>query len=153
MQCLNTHGYRSALAAAAPHHEYLQAILADVEERLTAIHNASASPALQMEVPGHARAERLYHRRMARDVAKGVRQQSTFLSLIHSIQLLYGGASWRIFESDGKLSQPSGMHASSTNIEIPRLEMLDPEGMHLRRVAASVRIASLETSAAQDDNE
>ena len=36
-QCLNTNGYRTALAAAAGNHEYLMAILKDADERLTAI--------------------------------------------------------------------------------------------------------------------
>ena len=150
LQALNTHGYRATLAAKAADHEYLAAILEDVEERLTAIHKASESPALQMEVPGQARADRLHGQRMARDVAKGIKEHSTFLSFMPTVHLLYGGTAWRTFTQEQSLSDVSGMHASSASFEIPRLEFSDPEGMHLRRLMASIRIATLERSESED---
>lgn len=143
-QCLNTHDYRSAIAAAAPNHEYLGALVLDVRERLSATHKASGSSALQMEVPGFARAQRFHDLKLARDVSKTVREHSTFLRLFPTVSLLYGGMESRTFSSDGSLSGPTRMHSSSSTIEVPRLEAMDPEGMQILRIQASTRIATLE---------
>ena len=116
MQCLNTYHYRTALAAAIADHEYLAAILTDVRERLGATHQASASPALRMQVPGQARAERLHGQKLMRDVSKGVREQSFFLNQFPTICLLYGGTGYRMF-SGGSLGAPSEMRSASSSFE------------------------------------
>lgn len=151
-QCLNTNGYRTALAAAAGNHEYLMAILKDADERLTTIHKAASSPALQMEVPGQARAEKLAHRRFSQEVEKGMEEHSVFARFATTVHLLYGGKKNRMFNPDGTLGGPSEMHASSTSVEMPRMDFMDPEGMHLRRLVASVRIAALEKGAEAEDD-
>ena len=63
-------------------------------------------------------------------VAKGIKEHSTFLSLMPTVHLLYGGTMWRTFTQELSLSDVSGMHASSASFEVPRLEFSDPEGMH-----------------------
>jgi hypothetical protein len=153
LQCLNTHDYRTALRAAFPNHEYLVAILSDVEERLTATVGASGSPALQMEVPGQTRAQRLHDQKLGRDIAKSVKQHSILLNLIPTVHLLYGEMEYRMFSGDGSLSAPSKMHSSSSSFEVPRLEVFDPEGMQLRRVAASARITKLEVPTDEENGQ
>ena len=151
-QCMNTHEYRAALAGARPEHEYLQAIVADVQERLAAISKASRSPALRMQVPGQTRAQKLYDRRFVREVAQSVKQHSTFLNLFPTIHMLYGGMEPRIFAREGAISPPVQMHSSSSSVEVPRLEFVDPEGMCLRRLAGASRVAALERGSAQGDD-
>jgi hypothetical protein len=151
IQGLNTHAYREALAREASNNEYIQAILEDVRQRLEETGKAFASPALQMDVPGRNSAEMLSQQRMARDVAKGIKQRSMFLNLVRRVTLLYGGQSWRIFMPDGSLGESSPMHSSSTTVEVPRMELFDLEGMHLRRLEASARIAKLEADALPGD--
>jgi hypothetical protein len=150
IQALNTHAYRQTLSKEASDHEYLRAILRDVDERLGDTGKASESPALQMEVPHRRAADTLSRQRMAREVAKGVQEHSVFLNLIQQVTLLYGGRTWRTFRPDGTLSEASEMKVSSTTVEVPRLELLDPEGMQIRRLQASARITILEKQLAQD---
>ena len=70
-QCRNTYAYRRALRSAARDNEYLVTIAANSEERMKETREALDSPALQMEVPGYARAQRLQGRRMARQTGEG----------------------------------------------------------------------------------
>ncbi len=144
-QCRNTYAYRKALRAAAPLNEYLMAIADDSEARIKQTHDSFASPALQMDVPGYARARRLYNQYMAGVVAKGVAERSALLSLFRKIRLLYGGQQqWRFFHPDGQLSAPSPLQLSSAEVEMPQLELANPEEAQMRRLQASVRIARLE---------
>lgn len=152
-QSMNTHEYRVALANARPDHEYLQAIVADVQECLAAIGKASCSPAFRMQVPGQVRAQKLNDRRFAREVSHSVKEHSPFLNLFPSIHMLYGGMEPRIFSSEGVLSPPVQMHSSSSSVEVPRLEFIDPDGMCLRRLAAASRVAALEPATADGDND
>ena len=58
--------------------------------------------------------------------------------------MLYGGLEPRIFLREGELSPPVQMHSSSSSVEVPRLEFIDPEGMTLRRLSAATRVKILE---------
>lgn len=144
IQSLNSHAYRSELRKTAPQHQYLHALLDDVDQRLADTENAAESMALRMEIPHRNAAEILSGKRMAREVAKGVREHSILLNLISNVTLIYGGTRWRTFRPDGSLSQASGLHESSATVEVPRLELFDPEGMQLRRLRASARIGKIE---------
>jgi hypothetical protein len=146
LQALNTYEYRSTLAAEAPNHEYLGAILQDVEERLKETRNASDSPALQMEVPHRREAEFRLAQRMQREIKSGIEKHSVLLKLVTRVTLLYA-KKWRVFYPDGTLSEPSGLQELSNTLEVPRLDLVDPEGMQLRRLGASARIAELEKMA------
>ena len=153
LQCMNTHEYRVALTNARLTHEYLQAIVVDVGERLAAIGSASRSPAFRMQAPGQVRAQILHDRRFVREVSASVKQHSTFLSLFSSIQMLYGGMEPRIFLREGELSPPVQIHSSSSSVEVPRLDFIDPEGMAIRRLSAAVRVKVLETgSEVEEEN-
>lgn len=146
-QCRNTYAYRTALRAAAPNNDYLLAIAADAEDRIKETRESFASPALQMDVPGYARARRLYDRYMASSVAKGIAEKSVLLNLVRKVRLLYGGERWRFFGPDGSLSPPSTFHTSSAEVEMPQLEIANPEEAQMRRLQASARIARLEQDA------
>lgn len=145
LQCMNTNEYRAALINAQPENVYLQAIVTDTRERLAASIGASRSPAFRMQAPGQARAQILHGRRFVQDVSAGIKQRSTVLSLLPSVHMLYGGHEPRIFRREGELSPPVQMHSSSSSVEIPRLEFVDPEGMTLRRISAAVRLKMLGT--------
>jgi hypothetical protein len=152
-QSMNTHEYRVALASARPEHEYLQAIVTDVQECLAAIGKASRSSAFRMQVPGQVRAQKLHDRRFAREVSHSVKEHSTFLNLFPTIHMLYGGMEPRIFSREGVLSPPVQMHSSSSSVEVPQLEFIDPDGMCMRRLAAASRVAALEPTTADGDND
>jgi hypothetical protein len=152
LQCMNTHEYRAALAIACPGHDYLQAILLDVGERLAVIVKAGVSPAFQMQAPGQRRGEQLYARRLAQEVSAGMKRHSTFLNLFPTINVLYGGREPRLFSREGQMSPPVQMQSSSSSVEVPRQDSIDPEGMTLRRFSAGVRVSELEPGAEHEDD-
>jgi hypothetical protein len=142
-QCLNTHEYREAISKTAPHNEYLSAVVTDVLERIKEMHSASESPALQMEVSGLRRGEALHNARLVRSVGKGVAERSRLLNLFTTIDLLYGGPTWRTYSEDRQLSQPFELNTVSSSFEVPRLEVIDPEGSQLAKIAAGVRLEQI----------
>ena len=96
----------------------------------------------QMDVPGYRHASRLYGRRFSGQISKGAEAASVCMSLVKHVHLLYGGKQWRSFQG-GTLSETSGLKTVTSSFEIPRLEMIDPEGMALHRLEVSTLIASL----------
>ncbi len=97
-----------------------------------------------MEVAGYRRAEHLYSRRFSNVIAEGAEQASVFMQFIKKVQLLYG-KTWSSFYG-GKLGEASSLKQLSGSSEIPRLEIIDPEGMALRRLYASAKILELRES-------
>jgi hypothetical protein len=55
--------------------------------------------------------------------------------------------------SGGKLGETSALKHFSNSIEIPRLEIIDPEGMALRRLYASAKILELSKGTPQAEGE
>jgi hypothetical protein len=99
------------------------------------------SPINAMDVAGYAYAVRLCRRRLSEEVRKGGEARSVFMQLFKKTQLLYG-KKWSSF-NDGKLTEASALQKISSSVEIPRLEEIDPEGMALRRLNASINLAAL----------
>ncbi len=97
-----------------------------------------------MEVSGYRQADRISRRRFANAVSQGAEQQSAFMKLFKKVHLLYG-KQWSSFH-DGKLSETFGLQQFSTDMEISRLERIDPEGMALRRCNAAAQIRDLSKS-------
>jgi hypothetical protein len=87
-------------------------------------------------------AARIGFREFSNRVAKGAKEKSIFLQLVKSVQLLYGRR-WATYY-DGKIGPVSETKEVSHEIESPRLEEIDPEGMALKRLRAGQRIRSLE---------
>lgn len=102
---------------------------------------AAQSKIARIEVPGYERAARLNARRFASQVSKGAEEMSIFTQLVKKVHLLYG-KEWRTFHS-GHMGESSGLKQFSTSVEFPRMELIDPEGMQMRRLHASFRIREL----------
>lgn len=143
VQCKNSHGYREALKAASDSHARLAAVLAEVETFFKNLAEAAKSPALQIQVPGYRRAEQAFHRKFSRDVARSADKYSVFAQFAKKVQLLYG-RNWRMMRNAGELSPSSALKELSHSFEMPRMEFVDPEGQHRRRIAAVVCINQLE---------
>lgn len=142
LQAKNSHAYRTALAKAAPENEAIRKILEEVEAYFRRLTEAATSPAFQMQVPGHFRAEQLFRRRFSRDLERSVDKHSVFLRMVKRVQLLYG-KNWRMLSSGGELGAASALKESSHSVELPRVEFMDPEGMRLRRLHALQQIKQL----------
>ncbi|MDR1279218.1 MAG: HipA domain-containing protein [Opitutaceae bacterium] len=151
LQALNTHEYREALSQAAPQHERLRGILETTQRALQHLGTEVAkSPALQMQAPGYARAQHVFARRFSRDVERSANEQSIFVRLgaVKEVHLLYG-KSWRIIRQGGELSRTSELCEFSHSVELPRMNLMDYEGMWWRRMSALHRIDELEQNFAQ----
>jgi hypothetical protein len=104
-----------------------------------------------IEVPGYERAARLNARRFASQVSKGAEEMSIFTQLVKKVHLLYG-KEWRTFHS-GHMGESSSLRQFSTSVEFPRMELIDPEGMQMRRWQASYRIRELSDSSTRKEQE
>jgi|GEM_PF-33744 len=144
-QVKNSHGYQEALKSAGSEHPRLVAILAESEAFFQKLHETGESPALQVEVPGYRRAEQAFLRKLSRDITRSSDEQSIFLRSAKKVQLLYS-RNWRLLSSTGELSPPSPLKKHSHSVEMPRMEFLDPEGQHHRRINAIARVNELEAS-------
>lgn len=107
-------------------------------KQLQAAHEAGVNA---MQVPGSHRAATLYRRRISRETSEAAKEHSTLLSLFKHIDLIYGGESGAF---DGRqLSKASPLTPFSSSVEIPLLELCDPEQMALHRLQAAAKISQL----------
>ena len=121
--------------------QMLKKAIEEVDNYFNALQNVRHSCINTMEVTGYRRAKYLYSRRFSNVVSKGAEEASVFMQFCKKIQLLYG-KTWSSFY-DGKLGEVSSLKQFSSSSEIPRLEIIDPEGMALRRLYASSKIFEL----------
>ena len=64
-----------------------------------------------------------------------VLDKSVFMSVVTKVKLIYGN---EFSFSDGKsISNASTMSHIENSMELPRLEIIDPEGMTIRRLSSS----------------
>lgn len=81
----------------------------------------------------------------------GAKEHSTLWKLCKQVALLYGGASGAY--ADGQLIGPSPLAELSHSMELPSVSFGDPEGMMLRRLYASMRLAELTRTQTPDNPE
>jgi hypothetical protein len=94
-----------------------------------------------MEVSGYRQAVKLHGRRFAREVSKGAEEMSVFMGMFKKVRLLYG----KRFSSfqGGAFGETAGLQQISSSTEVPRMEIIAPETMSLRRIHASAKIQEL----------
>ena len=82
-------------------------------------------------------------RALSQQINKSMREHSTLISLIKHIHLIYG-STWCDF-IDGKLTKTSQFAQIAEEVEFPRLEYIDPEGMKIKRINAAIDLVKLES--------
>jgi hypothetical protein len=123
----------------------LKQAIEEVDGYFDALRQIRQSSISAMEVPGSRQAEQLYARKFSNEMSQSIEESSVFMKLIRKVRLIYG-KTWSSFH-DGKLGKSSGLQQFSNSFEIPRLEVIDPEGIAFRRLYASIRILELSQSA------
>lgn len=83
-----------------------------------------------------------WQRRFSNDVNAGARKASIFASLVRHIDIIYG-SDWSIAGTQS-VSDPQPMTRFSHGMEVPRLEILDPEGCAIRRLQYISRLQKLQ---------
>ncbi|MBN1972585.1 MAG: hypothetical protein JW787_03030 [Sedimentisphaerales bacterium] len=99
-------------------------------ERLNAIKD---SPAVSFTFPGCKEAAEREANEFSNKVSKEAHEQSIFAKLAKNIQIIYG-SKWAVTTIDGKLGQATEFNQFGHSMEFPRVEIIDPEGMALRRL-------------------
>jgi hypothetical protein len=127
--------------ADADKYPILKKALTEVDAYFQALEITRQSAINHIQIAGFDRSARLYSRRFANQVSKGAEELSIFTQLMEKVVILYG-RQWRTFHG-GILGESSGLKKISTSMEFPRMELIDPEGMELRRLHASIRIKEL----------
>lgn len=106
-----------------------------------ALNATQGSPLTAMHIPGMDRAFRHHARRFSHDVHKRSEEKSVFAQIFKTVHLLYGNQF--AFNQGGSLT-PQPFQQLSMEMELPRLEFIDPEYMLLRRLIAKVEIVRIE---------
>lgn len=73
-----------------------------------------------------------WERRFSNDVKEGAEKASIFASFVRHIDLIYG-SEWSIGDTSS-VSDPRPLTEFSHGMEVPRIEILDPEGCTIRRL-------------------
>jgi hypothetical protein len=89
-----------------------------------------------------------WERRFSIEVSEGAKKASVFASLIRHIDLIYG-SEWSNANTS-RLSDPTPMTTLSHSMEVPRLEVLDPEGCIMRRIRLNSLLKKLQMGYSHD---
>jgi len=103
-------------------------------------------PARTFHFPGYAIARDKACRVFSTKVSKQAKEMSVFAKFARHFEIIYGNQ-WAT-SVEGKLGDPSPFSEFSHTMEFPRLEVIDPEGMAIRRFQASARIEELKVQSA-----
>ncbi len=109
-------------------------------ERLNAIKD---SPAIAFTFPGCGEAAEREAREFSNKVSKEAKDKSIFAKFAKNIQIIYGSR-WAVMTVDGKLGQAADFKKFGHSMEPPRVEIIDPEGMAIRRIQATSDIERVE---------
>jgi hypothetical protein len=120
----------------------LKAVIEEVDRYFASLRQADHSGINAMDLPGYRHAVGRYRRQFSNAVSKNSEEASIFIKLMRKTQLLYGKA-WSAFQAVA-LGNSHGLQKISVSEELPRMEIIDPEGMALRRLHAAMTIFELE---------
>ena len=126
--------------------DLLNRVIEKADEYFEKIKKAHNSPINSFQFPDFLEAEEKGYRDLSRKISKGVHDQSLLLQLVTKVNLIYGDH-WSTPDKGDQLGlgDPSPLDELSHQIEMPRLEMLMPETMALRRLEASQEIRRLQS--------
>ncbi|MCK4830205.1 hypothetical protein KA005_81560 [bacterium] len=112
----------------------IKTIIARAEKYFENFKKAQNSSANGFNFPGYGEACLQANKRFNARVKKLVEEKSVFMSLVTKVQLIYGREfSFSVGQS---VSDASPMAHFEKSMELPRLELIDPEGMVIRRLRA-----------------
>ena len=99
-------------------------------ERLNAIKD---SPAISFTFPGCKEAAEREANEFSNKISREAKEKSVFAKLAKNTHIIYGSR-WAVMTVDGKLGQATDFNKFGHSMELPRVEIIDPEGMALRRL-------------------
>jgi hypothetical protein len=123
--------------------ELVRRVATKAEAYFEALRKCHDSSLTAMQIPGLHRALRIRNARSSRQVHELSQEMSVFAKMFSTSYLLYGGKTYR-YCRDGELGETSELQAFSAETELPRLEIIDPEGAAIRRHHTLNSISQLE---------
>ncbi|HBG27397.1 MAG: hypothetical protein A2Y10_19020 [Planctomycetes bacterium GWF2_41_51] len=97
------------------------------------------SPAISFMFPGCKEAAEREANEFANKVEREAKEKSIFAILAKNIKIIYG-TKWAVTMADGKLGQAEEFKGFGHSMEFPRVEIIDPEGMAIRKLEATCNI-------------
>lgn len=140
---------RDELTKRAPNSPMVKHTLQVLERHFESLNLSHDSDIGAMEVPGYHQAAKISLRRLSQESSERAKEYSELLSHFKKNQILYGN-SMSSYHGN-QLGSPSPYSTFSCVMEIPVTEFSDPEGMLLKRIESSSRIARLTAVPPRDD--
>lgn len=132
----------------------LRGVVAEVDEYFDRLHKVHRSTINSMEIPGLKRALSMHSKRQSRAIETQSEEFSTIAKMFSNSYLLYGSDSFR-YCRDGGIGDASELKMISTEMELPRMSIIDPEGAALRRheaIQITDRLAAIVKKAKTSDD-
>lgn len=120
----------------------IQNAISGAEKYFDRLREIGNSPAVSFYFPRFKEMDEKTKRALTEQVSKSMREQSILVSLVKHVQIVYG-STWSNLIG-GKLSDDSRFAEFHEDMEFPRLESIDPEGMKIRRIQAALELQQLE---------
>ncbi len=126
--------------------DLLNRVIEKADEYFEKLKKAHNSPINSFQFPDFLEAEKKGYRNLSHQISKGVYDQSLLLQLVTKVNLIYGDH-WSTLDKGDQLGlgDPSPLNELSHQIEMPRLEMITPGTMALRRIEALHNIRFLQS--------
>jgi len=121
--------------------DLLQGVIKTAEEYFNNLNKIKDSPAISFSFTGYIKAIETHYREFSSQVDRKAHEKSIFSKLAKNVQIIYGSR-WSIY-MEGNLGEGTSFSEFSSSMEFPRLEIIDPEGMALRRIQAAAKIREL----------
>lgn len=119
--------------------EILQKVLSTTNTYFEKLITTNEIPANSHAYPEIEKGEEQWGRDFAGGVSRSAKEQSVFLKFIRTTNILYGNE-WSIYDYNQSMHEPTGFNTTSTSFEWPRLEIIDPEGMAIRRINIRLKL-------------
>ena len=121
--------------------ELFQEVLASARKYFENLRILSNSPAINFTFPEYKKAAEKGDREFSARVGEEAKEKSVFAKFAKNVQILYGSM-WSVMVGS-TLKEATPFKEVRSSMEIPRLECIDPEGMALKRIHATMELNSL----------
>jgi hypothetical protein len=118
--------------------ELLKNVIADAEKYFEKLKVIKDSPAIAFTFPGCKEAAEREADEFSNKVTGEAKDKSIFAKLAKNVHIIYG-RQWSIM-MEGKLGEAQDFNKLEVSMEFPRLEVIDPEGMAIRRIQSRTQI-------------
>ena len=123
--------------------DFLSDIIEKAEKYLEKRKDIANSPINSFSFPGIEIAIKKGMQKLDKEIKDGMQEQSVFMSLIGPpIIAIYGNKNSLL--RNNKIEDVSNFSEFGHSIEIPIIELLDPEGMKIKRLNAFMKLAQME---------